>query len=136
MWFLCLSVWLRSHPCGYNKHLEVSICCPVILFVTDSECCSRPDPCPGSQWAQQVSVALVEQSFPGEGARPVLQGRRLTGSHFRSFRIIPSPCLPPELLTQASAWMGTPGKRWPTLGVHRSSGHFRGVPPPAPSSSR
>lgn len=57
----------------------------------------------------------------------MLQGRRLTGSHFRSFRIIPSPCLPRELLTQASAWMGTPGKQWPTLRVHRSSGPVSGV---------
>lgn len=57
----------------------------------------------------------------------MLQGGRLAGSHFRSFRIIPSPCLPRELLTQAPACMGAPGKRWSTLGVHRGSGPLSGV---------
>ena len=28
-----------------------------------------PDLCPGCQWAQQVSVASMEQSFPGEGSQ-------------------------------------------------------------------
>ena len=57
----------------------------------------------------------------------MLRGGRLAGSHFRSFRIIPSPCLPRELLTQAPAWMGALGKRWSPLRVHRGSGPLSGV---------